>query len=101
VRYRFGVLELELGLGLQVGVMRGAGVDIQSPEQAWAPWYALAPSVGLGLELGRGARIVLGQEFVLTPLRPEFEIAPIGTVYRTPVLTPVTTLGFHFDAARF
>ena len=101
LRYQFGAVELELGLALQAGVIHGAGADIDSPAQAWAPWYALAPSLAVGLELGRGVRVVLGQEFVLTPVPPEFEIAPIGTVYRTPVVTPVTTLSVPLDVARF
>jgi len=101
LRHRFGALELELAFAVQVGLIHGAGAEIDSPAQAWAPWYALAPCVGLGLELGRGVRVALGQEFVLTPVRPEFEIEPIGTVYRLPVLTPVTTLNLQFDATRF
>jgi len=101
LRYRFGAFELELGVALQVGVIRGASADIHSPAEAWAPWYALAPGVGVGVELGRGVRAVLGQEFVLTPTRPEFEITPIGTVFQVPALTPVTTLSVPLDVARF
>jgi hypothetical protein len=101
VHYRFGAIELELALALQLGMIRGTGADIHAPAQAWAPWYAVAPSVGVGFVIGRSVRIVLGQEFVLTPVRPEFEIESIGTVYRVPVLTPVTTLAIPIDVARF
>lgn len=98
-KYPVHPIELELGVALEAALLRGTGWGISSPARSWAPSYSVVPMLALLCELRPGFRVAVSQELAVAFARPRFEIAPLGEVYRAPLLTAITTVSVPFDLA--
>jgi hypothetical protein len=94
-------LELELGVALQAAFLRGSGWGISSPARSWAPSYSVVPTFALSFDLRPGVHVAVSEELAVAFARARFDIAPLGEVYRVPLLTAITALSVPFDLTSF
>ncbi|MEZ4451403.1 MAG: hypothetical protein R3B09_18125 [Nannocystaceae bacterium] len=96
----YGRIELPLCAGVELGGLRGDGLDVAGARRHVGPWAAVTASPGVLVRLGDRVALALRVDAALAISRPTFEVHGHGVVFKADAGALAASLGVELRLPR-